>query len=96
LEQYDSFALIEATDQQIESLKQEGFKVVVPDDLGSIKVGAHAINTDSLRYDKRGNILSHPSYDYTRDPGPGKHHYLVNYLVHFSNGLEAKCDLKSC
>jgi hypothetical protein len=29
LEQYDSFALIEATDQQIESLKQEGFKIAV-------------------------------------------------------------------
>lgn len=53
LEHYDSFVLVEATDEQIKSLKQEGFKVVVPDDPGSIKLGELEINTGWQRYDKK-------------------------------------------
>ena len=80
LEHYDSFALVEATDEQLSALKQEGFKVIESDEPSAIKLGAFMINTDEPRYNEKGDILAHPSYEHTRDPGPGRHHYIVRFI----------------
>jgi subtilisin family serine protease len=80
LEHYDSFALVEATDEQLSALKQEGFKVIESDEPSAIKLGAFMINTDEPRYSEKGDILAHPSYAHTIDPGPGRHHYIVRFI----------------
>lgn len=80
LEKYDSFVLVEATDKQISNLKEEGFKVVPQEEPTAIKLGAVTINTDQPRFNERGAVLSHSAYAHEKDPGPGKHHYIVQFI----------------
>lgn len=79
VERYESFVLVEATDDQIDALRSEGYKVTVRDPC-AIKVGAFSIDTERQRIDERGIMLSHPSYDHIKDPGPGRHHYIVQFI----------------
>jgi subtilisin family serine protease len=80
LDSYDNFLLVEATEDQIESLRKEKFKVVVRDEIESIKLGDALIDTKKHRYDRRGNIRRHRAYGHTRDPGPQPHHYIVQFI----------------
>ncbi len=80
LENYENFVLVEVTDEQIQSLQKEGFKVVVRSEIDNIKLGTVTINTTSLRYDKQGAIQAHPAYEHTKDSGPGMHHYIVQFI----------------
>ncbi len=79
LENYDNFVLVEVTDEQIQSLKNEGFKVVVRNEIENIQLGTVTINTTQPRYDEKG-IWSHPAYEHIKDPGKGKHHYIVQFI----------------
>lgn len=80
VENYDSFVLVEVTDEQIEKLEKDGYKVIMQEDLGRIQIGDSIINTDEARYDEKGAILAHPSYEHQEDPGPGLHHYIVQLV----------------
>lgn len=79
-ENYDSFVLVEVTDEQIKELKNEGYKVLVQEDISRIQIGDSIIDTDEARYDDKGSILSHPSYSHEDDPGPGLHHYIIQFI----------------
>jgi serine protease AprX len=79
LENYDNFVLVEVTDEQIRSLLKEEFKVVVRSEIENIQLGTVTINTTQPRYDERG-IWSHSAYGHIKDPGKGKHHYIVQFI----------------
>ncbi|MFX0194486.1 MAG: S8 family serine peptidase [Candidatus Hodarchaeota archaeon] len=80
LESYDSFVLVQADEKQIESLKEEKFKVTVRDEIDEIKIGDAVIDTRESRYDEIGKIRVHSAYVHTRDPGPESHHYIVQFI----------------
>lgn len=75
VESYDNFALVEASDVQIASIKKEGYQVVpLPLDQMGIKIGSITINTGEPRIDKTGAIKAHPAYAHQKEPGSSKHH----------------------
>lgn len=80
LENYDNFVLVKVTPEEIKSLKNEGFKVVVRNEIENIQLGPVNINTASMRYDDTGTIMDHSAYKHTKDPGPDKHHYIVQFI----------------
>ncbi len=80
LEKYDSFVLVEVTDEQIDSLQKEGFKVVIINEIEKIKLGDVTIDTSASRYNEWGVISPHTAYASTIDPGPDKHHYIVQFI----------------
>jgi hypothetical protein len=80
LEKYDSFVLVEATDKQITDLKGEGFKVIPQEKSTAIRLGAFTIDTDEPRFDKKGAVLPHSAYASKADPGPDRHHYIVQFI----------------
>ncbi len=77
---YDAFALVEATEEQIEALREEGYKVVVREDLDRIDLGAVSIDTRQPRYTRRGEVQPHAAYPHEEEPGPGPHHYIVQFI----------------
>ena len=79
LEYYDNFALVEVTNEQIHSLQQDGFKVIIRNEIENIQLGPVTINASALRYSEQGAILDHPAYEHTNDPGPEMHHYIVQF-----------------
>ncbi len=80
LEPYDSFVLVEASEEQIAALRREGFKVTVREELNTIRIGEVTVNTREARYNEQGSILPHAAYVHTRDPGPEPHHYIVQFI----------------
>lgn len=80
LEQYDSFVLVEAEESDLKALKNQGFKVIPRDEPREIMLGGQSIRTDQMRFEKGGRVLDHPSYSHTMDPGPEKHHYIVQFI----------------
>jgi serine protease AprX len=80
LEKYDSFVLVEATDKQIQDLKGEGFKVIPQEKPTAIKLGAITINTDQPRFNEMSAVLPHSAYTHKKDPGPDRHHYIVQFI----------------
>jgi len=77
---YDSFVLVEATEEQIEALRAEGFKVVLREDLNQIDLGTRSIDTRRPRYTRDGTLQPHPDYPHMDGPGPGSHHYIVQFI----------------
>ncbi len=80
VENYESFALVEATDDQIDALKRDRFKVVVKQEPSTIKLGAFTINTDKPRFSANNAVLPHTAYTHATDPGPDEHHYIVQFV----------------
>jgi len=80
VENYDSFVLVEVTDEQIAELEKEGYKVLIQDDIGRIQIGDAIIDTDTARYDENGSILPHPSYESQKDFDTGMHHYIIQFI----------------
>ncbi len=80
LEPYDSFVLVEGSEEQIAALQREGFKVIVRDDINTIRIGEVTINTQEARYNEQGAILPHAAYPHTKDPGSDPHHYIVQFI----------------
>lgn len=80
VEPYDSFVLVEATDEQLEALQASGYKVVPREDLDRIDLGAITIDTREPRYTHRGEVRPHSAYPHVEAPGPGPHHYIVQFI----------------
>jgi len=80
LEQYDNFVLVEVTDDQVKALQKEGLKVVIRNEIEKIMLGDITIDTSTPRYTQRGAVISHAAYAHNTDPGPDKHHYIVQFI----------------
>jgi serine protease AprX len=81
VESYDNFALVDASDEQIASIKKEGYQVIpLPLDQMGIKIGSVTINTGEPRIDRTGAVKAHPAYAHQEEPDADKHHYIVQLI----------------
>ncbi len=81
LENYDSFVLADITDEQIQSLRKEGFKVSLISEIEKIQIGSKVIDTTQLRYDKKsGKILPHSAYLHVKEPGKREQEYILQFI----------------
>ncbi|HEX8146112.1 MAG TPA: S8 family serine peptidase [Pyrinomonadaceae bacterium] len=79
VERYDGFVLVEAPEDKVEELKRSYLlEDITP--LYTIQTRKRKISTSRPRLDKEGVYRPHASYRGEKPPGPGPHHYLVQFV----------------
>ncbi|MFN0170163.1 MAG: S8 family serine peptidase [Bryobacteraceae bacterium] len=79
LEKYGAFLLVEASEQQAQAITRT---YPTEDITGQyrLEVEGRKIETAAPRINRAGETVSHPSYGRGDKPGPGPHHYLVQFI----------------
>jgi serine protease AprX len=79
VERYEGFVLVEAAEDKVEELKRTYLlEDITP--LYTIQTRQRKISTARPRLDKEGVYRPHASYRGEKPPGPGPHHYLVQFV----------------
>ena len=79
LARYPGFAVLEVSKKALGPLARK-FPVEDITELYTIHTGERAINTSRPRLDEKGRRHAHPAYREPERLGPGKHHYLVQFV----------------
>lgn len=79
IERYDGFVLVEVAEDKVEELKRN-YLVEDITPLYAIQTRQRTISTNRPRIDKLGVARAHASYRGEKPPGPGPHHYLVQFV----------------
>ena len=79
LEKYDAFLLVEAGEQEASALAR---KYPVEDITAQydLKFGGRTVDTSQPRVTTAGATRAHAAYKGARRPGPGAHHYVVQFV----------------
>ena len=79
LADYDAFTLVEVGDAAAKSLARRH----LVEDISSqylLRIGDVVADTSKPRVTSRGTVRPHKAYAGTRAPGPGRHHYVVQFV----------------
>ncbi len=81
VEKYKAFLLIEVSEAIRDKITR-----IYPDypmeditDHYTLQVGERTIDTSIPRVEAKGKVKAHPAYEGIKPPGPGRHHYLVQF-----------------
>jgi serine protease AprX len=79
VEHYDGFVVVEVADGKVEELRRSYLlEDITP--LYTIQTRRRKISTNRPHIDRAGARRPHPAYRGEKPPGPGPHHYLVQFV----------------
>jgi serine protease AprX len=78
LADYQAFTLLEVSDKEAKDLARKHWVEDITDQY-KLPVGDRVADTSRPRVTARASALPHPAYKGTKSPGPGRHHYIVQF-----------------
>jgi hypothetical protein len=81
VDQYKAFLLVEVPKPTLEKIAQiyPNYQTEDITDHYTLQVGERTVDTSIPRFEFRKKVHAHPAYKGIKQPGPGRHHYLVQF-----------------